>query len=253
MCRRISSVVVAIVALAVFRPVLRAQVSYDDLQKLKLQSQQLMIPQPSGAVLRGAGLDDWLAGFGPGGERGVSRGFAGGKKSNEQKFFDLGELYTSIVIQTHSASTLDIAAGLESFRQALIFLQAPEGFFSYLNQFELLVKSQAGGTEATDRFAAAMGGFLTDFVQSKGEAAYLRFEAGRWVTTMALAAHSHDVTGMQLSAASYFREHLAGANAPPGVVDALKELEKTASLKTLADADFAKVETLAQRLREQLG
>jgi len=253
MRRRISSVVVMIGTLAVFGPTLRAQVTFDDLQKLKPQSEQLMIPLPTGTVLRGSGLDDWLGGFGPGGQQAAARGFAGSKKSDDQKFFTLGELYTSLLIQAHSASMLDAAAGLDSFRQALILLQAPQGFFSYLNEFELLIKSQAGGTDASGRFAAAMEGFLTDFVHGKGEAAYLKFQAGRWVTTMALAAHSHDVTGMQLSAASFFREHLAAANTQPGVVDTLKELEKIASLKTLADADFARIETLAQRLREQLG
>jgi len=249
----ILSVVMMIAALLVLGPILRAQVTVDDLQNLKPQAKELMIPLPGGPVLRGDGLDDWLSGFGPGGERGVARGFAGSKKSDDQKFFNLGELYTSLLIQARSSSTMDAVAGLDSFRQALILLQAPPGFFSYLNQFELLLKSEAGGTETSGRFAAAMEGFLTDFVRSKGEGAYLKFQAGRWVTTMALAAHSHDVTGMQLSAASFFREHMASNNAQPAVVDTLKELERFASLKTLADADFSKIETLAQRLREQLG
>lgn len=251
--RRQTSRVAVIGMLFLFSPMLRAQVSFDDLQKLKPQPTQLMLPLPSGTVLRGAGLEDWLGGFGPGGQQAVARGFASSKKSADQKFFVLGELYTSLLIQAHSASTLDATAGLDSFRQALIHLQAPQGFFSYLSQFELLMKSQAGGTEAADRFAAGMEGFLMDFVRSKGDTAYLKFQAGRWVTTMALAAHSRDVTGMQLSAASFFREHLAAANAEPGVVDALKEIEKIAALKTLAETDFSRVETLAQRLRNQLG
>jgi hypothetical protein len=231
---------------------LRAQVSAEELQKLKPQGTQLMLPLPSGVVLRGEGLDEWLSGGGPRGQQTMVRGFGNSKKSDDQKFFSLGELYTSLVIQAHSASTLDAAAAVASFRQALVLLQAPEGFFSYLSEFELLVKSQAGGTETAGRFAAALQGFLMDFVRSKGEAAYLKFQAGRWVTTLALAAHSRDTTGMQLSAASFFRGRFAEANAQPGVVETLKDLEKMAGLTTLTGEDFSRIETLAQRLRNQL-
>jgi hypothetical protein len=250
--RQISTIGMVFGTLLLFGLPLRAQISSEELQKLKPQGTQLMLPLPSGAVLRGEGLDEWLGGGGPSGQQAMMRGFGNSNKSEDQKFFSLGELYTSLVIQAHSASTLDAAAAVASLREALVLLHAPEGFFSYLSEFELSVKSQTGGTEAAGRFAAALQGFLIDFVRSKGEAAYLRFQAGRWVTTLALAAHSRDTTGMQLSAASFFRGRFAEANAESGVVEALKDLEKMAGLKTLTSEDFSRIETLAQRVRNQL-
>ena len=231
-------------------PLVRAQVTSEEFQKLKPQSKQLILPLPSGAVLQGKGLDDWLAGSG--GRTRIIRGFGGSEKTEDQKFFALGGLYTSLLIQVHSPSTVDAAKGAEVFRQALVQLQAPEGFFSYLSELELMIKSQIAGPEMAGRFAGALQGFLVDFVRSRGESSYLNFQLGRWATTLALAARAQDSAGLQLSAASYFRERLAKAKTEKETLTTLEELEKMAGQQKLGADDFQKIENLAQRLRDQL-
>ena len=231
----------------------RAQVTQQDLERLKPASSEVILPVPSGPVLEGKGLNAWLESMGPGGEHGTVRGFGGAKKTEGQKFFALGSLYTALLIQVRSASTLEAAGGVDTFRQALAKLNAPEGFFSYLSELELMIKSQVAGPEVAGRLAAAMQGFLADFVRSRGEAAYVHYQAGRWVTSLALAAKAQDAGGLQLSAAGYFRERLGGKETPEGARAALEELQKLADKQTLTDAEYARIEVLAQQLRAVLG
>ena len=230
-----------------------AQVSQQDLERLKPTTSEVMLSVPSGTMLQGKGLGAWLDGMGPGGATGSVRGFGGGKKTEGQKFFTLGGLYTALLIQVRSSSTLDAAGGVDSFREALTKLNAPEGFFSYLSELELMIKSQVAGPEAAGRIAGAMQGFLADFVRSRGDAAYAHYQAGRWVTSLALAAKAQDASGLQLGAAAYFRERLGRADTPEGARQALEELEKLGGKPALTEAEYARIEVLAKKLRAELG
>jgi hypothetical protein len=230
-----------------------AQVTQQELERLKPASNEVILPVPSGPVLEGKGLNAWLEGMGPGGQPGAIRGFGGAKKTEGQKFFALGSLYTALLIQVRSASTLEAAGGVDTFRQALAKLNAPEGFFSYLSELELMIKSQAAGPEVAGRLAGAMQGFLADFVRSRGDVAYVHYQAGRWVTSLALAAKAQDAGGLQLSAAAYFRERLSGKETSEGARAALAELQNLADKQTLTDAEYARIEMLAQQLRAELG
>jgi hypothetical protein len=230
-----------------------AQVKLEELQGLKSKSTEAIIPLPSGGALQGKGLDAWMNGLGPGGQAGIVRGFSGGAKTQEQKFFALGGLYTALLVQARSVSTLEAADAINNFRQALSQLQAPAGFFSYLSELELMTKSHEAGPEVAGRIVGAIQGFLSEFVRSRGDAAYLNYQAGRWCTTLALAARARDAAGLQLGAASYFHERFAAQHAGETALAALKGLEDLARREKLSDADFAQIEKLAEQLRDQLG
>jgi len=229
-----------------------AQVKLEELQGLKPGSAEAIIPLPSGAALQGKGLDSWMSGLGPGGATGIVRGFSSGAKTQEQKFFALGGLFTALAVQARSSSTLDATQAIHEFRQALSQLQAPAGFFSYLSELELMVKSHEAGPELAGRLTGAMQGFLSEFVRSRGDAAFLSFQAGRWSTTLALAARGRDASGLQLTAAHYFREQFSSLHASEAVLAPLAGLEALAAGDKLSEADFVQIEKLAERLRDQL-
>jgi len=229
-----------------------AQNTYKDLQKLELNSSQAIIPVPTGGALQGKGLDSWMNGLGPGGEAGVIRGFSGSTKTEEQKFFALGSLYTALLVQAGSSSTVEAGKAIGDFRQALTQLQAPSGFFGYLSELELMTKSRVANAAVAARMAGAIQGFVSDFVHSRGDTAFLNYRAGQWATTLALAAHAHDAAGLQLSAATYFQEKYATQHPSNQTLAALKGLAELGGKEKLDDADFVKIENLAEQLRDQL-
>ena len=230
-----------------------AQTSYQDLKKLELNSSEAMIPIPSGGALQGKGLDSWMNGLGPGGEAGVVRGFSSTTRTDDQKFFTLGSLYSGLIVQTGSPSMYEAAKGIADFREAPSQLRAPAGFFGYLSVLELMTKSRAATPAIAARMAAAIQGFVSDFAHSHGDVAYLNYQAGQWVTTLALAARAHDAGALNLPAANYFQEKFAAQHANAATLAVLKSLQDFAGKEKLGDADYVQIEKLAEQLRDQLG
>jgi hypothetical protein len=170
-------------------------------------------------------------------------------------FVRIGVSFAEAVATLHGGAVEATAPRLDVLLQTLATVQAPPTLTQYLHVMQTLLHSQQYPGDALASFLSLFEPLYEDaYTQTSGEEVRL-FRVGTWVENMALAAAVGAPTALRQEgqASAEVRRVLTLMQAPPGVLDALAQIDQLLRQPTLTAEDISTIHRLLQHLQQMLG